>query len=103
MRSHAWVIHGMALCVVLIVAQTAPAAWVVNEVPMQVGWSGDMELTDINSSGVACGYCETTGGYRVAFRYDGTTVTELPTLTENRSSLATGINADDQTAFTRHI
>jgi hypothetical protein len=65
------------------VALSAPAraAWVVTEVPQQAGWTGDTYVYAINDSGVACGLGDyVTGVSSVAFRFDGTTVTELPYL-----------------------
>ena len=78
--------QGSILCVLVIVpvlawAAPAGAAWVVTEISTPSGWTGDTVLYDINDSGVACG----VGNYvsevsSVAFRYDGTIVTELPYL-----------------------
>ncbi|MCP4594004.1 MAG: DUF3466 family protein [bacterium] len=72
-----------AFAAALIVAgvTAADAAWVVTEVPQQLGWSGDTALYGINDNGVACG----VGNYvsevsSVAIITDGTAVTELPYL-----------------------
>jgi probable HAF family extracellular repeat protein len=73
----------MALVLATLLASASPstAEWVVTEVPQQAGWTGDTELYDVSDHGEACG----TGNYisgvsSVAFRFDGTTVTELPYL-----------------------
>lgn len=73
------------------------AAWVITTIPNLPGWTGDTETSDINSSGIVCG----NGNYVInttvtPFRYDGTTVTELPILPDADFpiALATGINAD---------
>jgi probable HAF family extracellular repeat protein len=88
------VIPGGAVRAVLLLAAPAEADWVVTEIPKLPGWTGGMEATDINSNGVVCG----NGNYVVSvsstpFRFDGTTVTELPPLTPaDPISLARGIN-----------
>jgi probable HAF family extracellular repeat protein len=81
------IISGMA-------AARAPAAWMVQEIPLLPSWSGSVEVAGISSNGVVCG----TGNYvanasSAVFRFDGTTVTELPHLTPSDPiSLARGIN-----------
>lgn len=72
-----------SLCALVILAPVSPAgaAWVVTEVPQQAGWSGDTKLYGVNDSGVACGTGDyVSGTSSLAFRFDGTTVTELPYL-----------------------
>ncbi len=67
--------------VFLLRSAAASGAWVVTEVPQQAGWSYSTRVYDINDSGVACGagnHVSASSG--VAFRFDGTTVTELPYL-----------------------
>ena len=81
---------------VLALAVPVQAAWVVHEIPMLPHWVGGAEASDINSNGVASGH----GNYVIntsstPFRYDGTTVTELPLLPDADApiGLTTGINA----------
>ncbi|UCG17071.1 MAG: DUF3466 family protein [Phycisphaerales bacterium] len=74
-------ILGFAAAVLMALAPPAPAAWVVTEVPNLLTWIGGTEPSDINSNGEVCG----NGNYVVnnsitPFRYDGTTVKELPFL-----------------------
>ncbi|HUU83893.1 MAG TPA: DUF3466 family protein [Phycisphaerae bacterium] len=84
----------LAVLAVLVLTGPAHAAWIVTEVPMQPGWAGSVECTDINSSGVVSGYAENAAGNKIAFRFDGTSVTELPQLSAiSPSSLPWGINA----------
>ncbi|UCG34448.1 MAG: hypothetical protein JSU68_07360, partial [Phycisphaerales bacterium] len=92
------------------------ASWLVIEVPMQPGWSGDVELRDVNDLGEACGM----GNYVIntsstAFRFDTATltVTELPHLYPpdpitlvtaiNNSGVVCGyshnVNADSQAVY----
>jgi hypothetical protein len=67
--------------IVLIAAVPAHAQWVVTEVPVLPGWTGDIELYAINDAGVACGNGNyVSGESSVAIRFDGITVTELPYL-----------------------
>lgn len=87
----------LAGVVTAILSAPAPAAWVITTIPNLPGWTGDTEAEDINSSGVVCG----NGNYVInttvtPFRYDGTTVTELPLLPGAAMPIAltTGINAD---------
>lgn len=90
----------LAGVVTALLTAPAPAAWVVTLIPMQPGWSDPgkkVEVYDINSNGVVCG----AGNYVVnvsatAFRYDGTTLTELPFLPDAFKPWATAnaINAD---------
>jgi probable HAF family extracellular repeat protein len=88
------VMHHCAVLAVLLLAAPAEAAWVVSEIPMLPGWAGGVEASDISSNGVVCG----NGNYVVnvsstPFRFDGTTVTELPHLTPaDPLSLARSIN-----------
>lgn len=82
------------LALLAAVAGPAAGAWVVTEVPLLPGWTGGVELRDINDLGECCGM----GNYVIntsstAFRFDGTTVTELPHLTPaDPITLVTGIN-----------
>jgi probable HAF family extracellular repeat protein len=84
----------ISVLILLSGAWRAFSAWVVIEVPMLPHWVGSIELRDINDSGVACGM----GNYVIntsstAFRFNGTTVTELPHLTPaDPITLVTGIN-----------
>ncbi len=76
--------QAMAACsiaLIIILAPPARAEWVVTEVPMDTGWTGSVELYDINDAGVACGNGDYVSGESgVAIRFDGVTVTELPYL-----------------------
>ena len=87
----------LASVVALVGPAVAGAAWVIVEIPNLAHWVGDTEAIDINDSGVVCGM----GNYVVntsvtPFRYDGTTVTELPLLpgADMPIALTTGINSD---------
>ncbi len=73
--------------------------WIRTVIPGDVvvppSWSGDVELTGVNSNGVVCG----NGNYvanvsSTVFRFDGTTITELPHLVPaDPMSYSKGINA----------
>ncbi len=96
MNTRQGAVVGVGVVAVLAAAMPIQAAWVVHEIPVLPHWTGSAEGRDINSNGVVCGQ----GNYVIntssaPFRYDGTTVTELPLLPDANApiGLTTGINA----------
>lgn len=86
----------LAGLVALSVTAAAQGSWIITEIPNLPEWVGSAEAADINNSGVVCGM----GNYVIntsstPFRFDGTTVTELPILpdADKPIALTTGINA----------
>lgn len=96
MNTRQGAVLGGAVLAVLAAVMPVRAAWMVHEVPMLPHWTGGAEGADINSNGVICGNGNyVTNASATPFRYDGTTVTELPLLpgAELPIGIATGINA----------
>ncbi|MCP4248788.1 MAG: hypothetical protein GY778_17225 [bacterium] len=92
-KTHLW---ALAFVGILSAPDATVAAWIVVEIPNLPGWAGDTEATGVNDNGQVCGM----GNYVVntsstPFRYDGTTVTELPLLPGANLPIAltTGINS----------
>ncbi|HUU83892.1 MAG TPA: hypothetical protein VM243_10345 [Phycisphaerae bacterium] len=95
-RSRHWSFWACACLGAVTLTVPVQAAWIMTEIPNLPGWVGDTEMTGINESGEVCGM----GNYVVntsstPFRFDGTTVTELPFLpgADAPIALTTGINA----------
>jgi hypothetical protein len=69
------------LALVLLLATPAGAAWIVTEIPTPPEWVGHTEPLGVNNDGVVCGVGNyVSGSSAVGFRYDGTTLSELPYL-----------------------
>ncbi len=87
-------------------AGRAAAEWIVTELPVLPGWSGDVQPSDINSSGVIVGVGNYISGVSAtAFRYEAGTMTELPYLAPGASypfANATAINRSGVIAGQSH-